>query len=32
MRAVEDPETGMAAMSQRFHEQGAKLYVPAVDD
>ena len=26
-----DPEAGMAAMSQRFHEEGGELYVPAAE-
>ena len=26
-----DPETGMAEMSKRFHDEGGEIYVPAED-
>jgi phosphomethylpyrimidine synthase len=30
-RGQSDPETGMAEMSKRFHEEGGELYVPAAE-
>ena len=30
-RGQPDAEAGMAAMSQRFHDQGGELYLPAAE-
>jgi phosphomethylpyrimidine synthase len=29
--AADEAEAGMAAMSERFHEKGGELYVPAAE-